>query len=37
MDSIGSGGGAFYRYGHYSLPKSKDNLVFKFRMSFTIK
>jgi hypothetical protein len=32
---IGLGGGVFYRYGHYALPKSSDNWVFKWGFSIS--
>lgn len=32
---IGFGGGVFYRYGHYALPKSSDNWVFKWGFSIS--
>lgn len=31
---LGIGGGVFYRYGHYALPKAADNWAFKW--GFTI-
>ena len=34
---LGLGGSVFYRYGEYELPKSSDNLVWKFSFTFTIK
>ena len=27
---FGIGGGAFYRYGYYTLPKTADNIAAKF-------
>ncbi len=32
---IGLGGGVFYRYGYYALPKSADNWAFKWGFSIT--
>ncbi len=32
---IGLGGGVFYRYGHYALPKAIDNWVFKWGFSIS--
>ncbi|MFM6925255.1 MAG: hypothetical protein ACKOU7_07105, partial [Ferruginibacter sp.] len=32
---IGIGGGVFYRYGYYSLPKTADNLAFKWGFSIS--
>ena len=32
---LGFGGGAFYRYGYYSLPNEIDNFVFKFSLSLS--
>lgn len=34
---LGFGGSLFYRYGAYSLPELKDNIVLKFNMTITIK
>lgn len=34
---IGIGAGVYYRYGEYELPESKDNLVYKLSLSFSIK
>ncbi len=33
---IGIGGGVFYRYGYYSLPKTADNLAFKWGISISL-
>lgn len=32
---LGVGGGVFYRYGAYALPRAKDNMVFKFGFNFS--
>jgi Family of unknown function (DUF5686)/CarboxypepD_reg-like domain len=32
---MGLGGGIFYRYGHYQLPKTSDNLAFKVGLNFS--
>jgi Family of unknown function (DUF5686)/CarboxypepD_reg-like domain len=32
---LGLGGGVFYRYGYYQLPKSSDNLAFKLGLNFS--
>ncbi len=32
---IGIGGGVFYRYGHYALPKAADNWAFKWGFSIS--
>lgn len=34
---LGLGAGVYYRYGEYELPESKDNLVYKLSLSFSIK
>lgn len=34
---LGLGAGLYYRYGEYELPQSKDNLVYKFSVSFSVK
>lgn len=34
---IGIGAGVYYRYGAYELPETKDNAVYKFSLSFSIK
>ncbi|MFY0482407.1 DUF5686 family protein [Flavobacterium sp. PLA-1-15] len=34
---IGLGAGIYYRYGEYELPESKDNLVYKLSLSFSVK
>lgn len=34
---LGLGAGVYYRYGEYELPESKDNLVYKLSVSFSIK
>jgi len=34
---IGIGAGVYYRYGEYELPESKDNLVYKLSVSYSIK
>jgi hypothetical protein len=32
---LGLGAGAFYRYGHYRLPSARDNMVWKFSLTFS--
>jgi hypothetical protein len=32
---LGIGGGVFYRYGHYALPRSSDNWAFKWSISIS--
>lgn len=34
---IGIGAGVYYRYGEYELPQSKDNLVYKLSVSYSVK
>ncbi|MDR6967041.1 hypothetical protein J2X31_001041 [Flavobacterium arsenatis] len=34
---LGIGGGIFYRYGEYANAETKDNLVYKLSLSFSIK
>lgn len=34
---IGLGAGIYYRYGEYELPESKNNLVYKLSLSFSVK